>query len=104
MPNKNYIAGVSFESRFIKKLVKDGKAVKAGRFYASKGTTDVWWVDQNGVHHEAQLKYSSKKEPYISPAEIQQITLFAQKFKRTIPTWIVRKQAHKPIIMERVFV
>ncbi len=42
MPNKNYLKGAGFERRFIDKLVKDKIAVKSGRFYASRGITDVF--------------------------------------------------------------
>ncbi len=63
MPNKNKLKGTAFESRFIAKLLKDRNAVKAGRFYASKGVTDVWWVDDQGRHNEAQLKFSTKAKP-----------------------------------------
>lgn len=104
MPNKNYIKGVAFEARFITKLLKMGEAIKVGRFYASKGITDVWWVNNQGVHNEAQLKYSSKKQPYISPKELQELTKFARKFKKTIPVWLVKKQSRKPVTMERIHV
>jgi len=103
MPNKNYRKGASFESRFIANLLKNGHAIKAGRFYASKGVTDVWWVDENGRHNEAQLKFSSKKTPYISPGEMQNLELFATDMNGKILVWLVKKQSRKPIIMERVF-
>ena len=103
MPNKNYRKGASFESRFITNLKKDGYAIKAGRFYASKGVTDVWWVDDKGHHNEAQLKFSSKTTPYISPAEMQKLELFATDMDGKILVWLVKKQSRKPIIMERIF-
>jgi len=103
MPNKNYRKGSSFESRFISNLLKYGDAIKAGRFYASKGVTDVWWVDDNGHHNEAQLKFSSIVKPYISPTEMQKLELFATDMDGKILVWLVRKQSRKPIIMERVF-
>lgn len=103
MPNKNYRKGASFESRFISNLLKYGDAIKAGRFYASKGVTDVWWVDDKGHHNEAQLKFSSKKIPYISPSEMQKLELFATDMDGKILVWLVKKQSQKPIIMERVF-
>lgn len=103
MPNRNYLKGTSFESRFISNIVKCGDAVKAGRFYASKGITDVWWVDNLGRHNEAQLKFSSKTEPYISPAEMQKLELFATDVDGKILVWLVKKQSRKPMIMERVF-
>ena len=103
MPNKNYRKGASFESRFISNIVKHGGAVKAGRFFASKGITDVWWVDEKGHHNEAQLKFSSKTKPYISPSEMQKLELFATDMDGKILVWLVKKQSRKPIIMERVF-
>jgi len=58
--NKNFRSGTAFEARFLANLIKNEDAVKGGRFYASKGITDVWWVDVEGVHNEAQLKFSKK--------------------------------------------
>ncbi len=103
MPNKNYRKGASFEGRFIANLIKHGGAVKAGRFFASKGITDVWWVDEKGHHNEAQLKFSSIKNPYISPSEMQKLKLFATDMNGKILVWLVKKQSRKPIFMERVF-
>ena len=103
MPNNNKRIGTSFESRFIANLKRDKKAVKAGRFYASLGVTDVWWVDYEGRHHEAQLKFSSKTKPYISPAEMQRLKIFATDMDGKILVWLVKKQSRKPMIMERVF-
>jgi len=103
MPNNNKRIGTSFESRFIANLLKNKEAVKAGRFYASKGVTDVWWVDNDGRHNEAQLKFSSKKKPYISPDEMQRLKIFAIDMDGKIPVWLVKKQSRKQMIMERVF-
>jgi len=103
MPNKNYRKGASFESRFLGQLLKYGDAVKGGRFYASKGVTDVWWVDEKGHHNEAQLKFSSKTKPYISPSEMQKLELFATDMDGKILVWLVKKQSRKRMIMERVF-
>jgi len=103
MPNKNYRKGASFESRFVTNIVKYGGAVKAGRFFASKGITDVWWVDEKGHHNEAQLKFSSITKPYISPAEMEKLEIFATDMNGKILVWLVKKQSRKPIIMERVF-
>ena len=102
MPNKNYRAGAGFEARFIKELVSKGIAVKAGRFYASKGVTDVWWVDKKGVHNEAQLKYSSKKQPYIAPHERQNLKRFAINMHGFMDIWLVRKQSRKAVDMELI--
>ena len=98
--NKNYAKGASFESRFIGNLIKKGDAVKAGRFYASKGITDVWWVDKNGIHHEAQLKYSSMRKPYISPEELDVLKKHAIEMGKYMKIWLVKKRAHEPVIME----
>ena len=102
MPNKNYRAGAGFEARFIAKLIKEGIAVKAGRFYASKGITDVWWVDKKGVHNEAQLKYSAIKKPYISPNEKQELIRFSIKMKGCMDVWLVKKQSRKTLDMELI--
>lgn len=100
MVNKNYRKGSSFESRFIANLIKNGDAVKAGRFFASKGITDCWWVDIKGVHNEAQLKFSSIKKPYISPHEMEDLKRFARRMKEYMKIWLVKKQSRKPIVME----
>jgi len=100
MVNKNYRKGASFEGRFIANLIKNGDAVKAGRFFASKGITDCWWVDIKGVHNEAQLKFSSKQKPYISPHELEDLKRFARRMKSYMKIWLVKKQSRKPIVME----
>ncbi len=100
MPNKNFRSGTAFEARFLAQLIKNGDAVKGGRFYASKGICDVWWVNIKGVHNEAQLKFSSKKKPYISPTEFENLKRFARKMNRYMKIWLVTKQSRKPIKME----
>lgn len=100
MVNRNYRKGTSFEARFIANLIKDGAAVKAGRFYGSKGICDVWWVDKNGVHHEAQLKFSSKKKPYIPPAELLILKEFAKKMDGYMKVWLVKKQSRRTMEIE----
>ena len=102
MVNKNYRRGSSFESRFIANLLQNEDAVKCGRFYASKGITDVWWVDINGVHNEAQLKFSSIKEPYITPNEMEKLKQFARQMKNYMKIWLVKKQSRKKLQMELV--
>lgn len=102
MSNKNYQKGASFEARFIAKLLKNGDAVKGGRFYGSRGVTDVWWVSQEGRHHEAQLKFSSIQKPYIPKEELWKLRAFANKFEKQITTWLVKKQSLKPQIMEKI--
>ena len=99
MPNKNFRSGTAFEARFINNLLKNGDAVKAGRFYASKGITDVWWVDIKGIHNEAQLKFS-KKKPYISPHELEDLKRFARSMKGFMKIWLVNKQSRKKLEME----
>ncbi len=98
MTNKNYVAGRNFESRFLKQLLDAKIAVKGGRFFASKGVTDVWWVDKKGIHNEAQLKYS-KNKPYISPHEMQNLKEFAIKFDGKIAVWLIKKQSRKTLEM-----
>ncbi len=100
MVNKNYRKGSSFESRFIANLLRNEDAVKGGRFYASKGITDVWWIDTKGVHNEAQLKFSSIKKPYISPHELEDLQRFARRMKKYMKIWLIKKQSRKPIQME----
>jgi len=100
MGSKNYKIGASFESRFLKKLLKDEKVILGGRFYASKGICDVWWVNNKGVYSQAQLKYSTIKKPYISPKEIQRLRQFAREMP--FPVWLVTKQKGKKIVMELV--
>lgn len=104
MPNTNYRKGSSFESRFIAKLLKDGIAIKSGRFYASRGVTDVWWVDQKGHHNEAQLKFSGIRDPYISPVELENLKTFAKQMGDKMLVWLVKKQFRKSITMQRIFV
>jgi len=100
MPNKNFRSGTAFEARFLAQLIKNNDAVKGGRFFASKGITDVWWVDTKGVHNEAQLKFSSKTKPYISPHEFEDLKLFARRMKSYMKIWLVKKQSRKPLVME----
>jgi len=100
VPNKNKRKGTNFESRFIRKLVRDENAVKAGRFYASKGVTDVWWVDTKGVHNEAQLKFATKKKPYIHPRELEELKRFARRMSGLMKIWLVKKQVRKKLTME----
>lgn len=103
MVNKNFRKGAAFEARFIASLIKNKNAVKGGRFYASKGVTDVWWVDNDGRHNEAQLKFSSKQDPYISTLERENLKSFATKMYGKIIVWLVKKQSRKPMSMVRIF-
>jgi len=108
LPNLNYRKGAAFERRFLIDLL-DGKiawrstqlkAIKAQRFTASKGICDVWWLDEFGKHHEAQLKYATKAKPYISPGELDTLKGFAKEMDGKIVVWLVKKQFRKPIEME----
>ncbi len=99
MPNKNFRSGTAFEARFIANLIRNEDAVKGGRFFASKGITDVWWVDIKGVHNEAQLKFS-KKKPYINPRELEDLKRFARRMKNYMKVWLVKKQSRKKLEME----
>ena len=101
MPNLNYKMGASFEARFCKDLLDSGRAVVAKRFYASKGVTDVYWVEQDGRYCEAQLKYSSKSKAYISPKERDIVCEYAVKYHQ-ITCWIVLKSYRKDAEWERV--
>lgn len=100
MPNLNYRKGASFESRFLAQLIKNEDAVVGGRFFASKGICDIWWVDTKAVHNQAQLKFSSKKKPYISPKELENLKRFARKMKPYMKIWLVKKQSRKKLEME----
>jgi len=102
MVNKNFRSGTAYEARFLAGLLRNEDAVKGGRFYASKGITDVWWVDVEGVHNEAQLKFSSKKKPYISPHELEDLNRFARRMKSYMKIWLVTKQARKKQVMELI--
>ena len=97
MVNKNYRRGSSFESRFIANLLKNGDSVKGGRFFASKGITDVWWVDIEGVHNEAQLKFSSKKNPYISPKELEELKEIMHETKLLIDELVKERDRIKQL-------
>lgn len=99
MVNKNFRSGTAYEARFLAGLLRNEDAVKGGRFYASKGITDVWWVDVEGVHNEAQLKFS-KKKPYISPNELEDLKRFARRMKGYMKVWLVTKQSRKKQVME----
>ena len=110
MPNQNYRIGSSFERRFVNDLLDDRiawkhtvlHAIKAGRFPASKGTTDVYWINELGKFNEAQLKYSSKGKPYISPAELGNLKVYAKKMSGKIIVWLVKKQYRKPTSVELI--
>lgn len=100
MVNKNFRSGTAYEARFIAGLIRNEDAVKGGRFFASKGITDVWWVDIKGVHNEAQLKFSAKKKPYISPHELEDLQIFARRMKKYMKIWLVTKRSRQKQVME----
>ena len=100
MVNKNFRSGTAYEARFIAGLIRNEDAVKGGRFFASKGITDVWWVDIKGVHNEAQLKFSAKKKPYISPHELEDLNIFARRMKKYMKIWLVTKRSRQKQVME----
>ena len=102
LASRNYKSGASFEARFLAKLIKDDKAIKGGRFYASRGVTDLWWVDNQGRHNEAQLKFSRITKPYISPNELNKLKVFATDTNGKILVWLVKKQSRKSLTMERI--
>lgn len=92
LPNKNYLSGRLYEQRFVSQRLRSG-AVVAKRFYASRGITDVYWVDDGGTYREAQLKYS-KTAPYISKAERAELEEYARKMP--FPVYLVMKTFRQP--------
>ena len=100
MASRNYRIGSSFERRFVNDLLKSGKAIRANRFYGSRGVVDVYWVEPNGQYNEAQLKYSHNK-PYISPKEKTRVIEYATKLHQ-IQVWIILKTYRKPAIWEKI--
>jgi len=98
-PNKR--KGNSYETRFLKRMKKQG-ATKILRHPLSLGKTDVEWTDAEGYKHEAQLKFSSVK-PYIGPKESQLLYDYAQeKKKEGILVWLIMKAAYKPEVWKRL--
>ena len=77
MVNKNYQKGRGFEYRWLEKLKHTGQLVRGERFYASKGITDVWYYLRDKTYHEDQLKYSTKRKPYISTEEMTILIQYA---------------------------
>ena len=100
MPNRNYKIGASYESRFCDSIKNSGRAIIAKRFFASKGVTDVYWVEQDGRYCEAQLKYS-KVRAYISPKERDRVCEYAKKYHQ-VTVWIVLKTWRQDAIWEKV--
>ncbi len=96
MTFKNKRKGNSFEYRFIEERKKQG-AKKAWRHYGSLGATDIEWTDKDGQEHEAQLKFSSIKQPKLTKAHLEMLKEYAgQRPHKKI--WTVCKQTRKPEI------
>lgn len=98
MSNKNYKKGSDYERRFCKDIIKDG-AVISKRFYASRGITDVYWVNKDTTYEEAQLKYSSK-EARIGKVELKRLKAYAQL--NPFPVHLVMKTRRQPARWERL--
>lgn len=98
----NYSIGASYERRFILDLLKSGQAIRGARFYHSEGPTDVWWVDKEGNHNEAQLKFS-KNKPYISPQELENLQKFAYSIAPQIKVFLVKKSFRKKQVWEKIY-
>jgi len=95
MTHKNKIMGNAYEHRFIDRLKKYGMK-KVWRHYGSLGATDVEWTDKDGQEHEAQLKFSSIKQPKVSKAHLELLKEYAIKNKPNKKIWTVCKQTRKP--------
>ena len=91
---KNHAMGFSFEHRFVVRMKKEG-ATRAVRHYGSRGIMDVEWTDAMGFKNEAQLKFSSKRQPKVTGKERARIIQYAKK-KKHVKVWIICKQSHKP--------
>ena len=98
-PNKR--KGNAFENRFLQKMKSIG-ATKTHRNYGSIGITDVQWTDKECQKHEAQLKFSSKKTPYVTNSECERLYEYAKSKTDGTIVWLVKKQAYKPMIMKRL--
>jgi hypothetical protein len=98
MANKNYVSGRSYEQRFVNERLKNGACVSK-RFYASKGATDVYWVNGSGAYFEAQLKYS-KTVPVISKKERVKLEEYAKKMP--FPVYLIMKAFRKPAEVEQI--
>jgi hypothetical protein len=90
--------GFSYEHRFVERMLKQG-AKKAYRHYGSRGIMDVEWTDQFGFKNEAQLKFSSKKQPKVSQKELARIKEYASK-KVGVKIWTICKMSRGDEIWE----
>ncbi len=99
MVNRNYKSGYGFEIRYLNQLLESKKAIKGARYYASKGICDVWWVDQNGVMHDDQLKYSRIRCPKISTEEFLRLIQYSIEVEGKIKVSLVSKQSRKPVMV-----
>lgn len=93
--NRNRNMGSSYEHRFVRRLKKQGMA-KVWRHYGSLGATDVEWTDKDGVEHEAQLKFSTIRQPKISKEHLAMLQEYARKNKPNKKIWVVCKLSRKP--------
>jgi hypothetical protein len=99
MANKNYLAGAGFERRRIRDLLDKKIAIRGDRNYASRGICDLWYVDQKGIVHEEQLKYSRIKCPVISTDEFTKLIQYALDMEGKIKVSLVSKQSRKSIMV-----
>jgi len=94
MTHKNKKKGNNYENRFLENLKKQG-AKKAWRHYGSLGATDIEWTDKAGQEHEAQLKFSSVKQPKVSREHLELLKEYARQ-KPHKKIWTVCKLSRKP--------
>ena len=92
--------GNNFENRFLKKRRKEG-ATKVLRHYGSLGITDIDWTDKDGQKHEAQLKFSSIRQPNISAKDMVRLKEYSN-FRPNIKIWTVCKQSRRPEVWELI--
>lgn len=101
MPNSEYIQGRNYEYRVLYKLKEQKKSIDGGRFPASKGVCDIWWIDQDGKRNEAQCKHSSKGAARMSPAEMDSLIEYAQNHP-DINVWLYAKGFKTPEKVVRI--
>ena len=86
--------GNNFENRFVARLKAQGMK-KVWRHYGSLGATDVEWTDKDSQEYEAQLKFSSIKQPKLSKAHLELLIEYARQRPHK-KIWTVCKQTRKP--------
>lgn len=94
MTHKNKKKGNNYETRFLEKRKKEG-AKRTWRHYGSLGATDVEWTDKNGQRHEAQLKFSSIRQPKVSAEHLEMLEEYSDQ-RPNIKIWTVCKERRKP--------